>query len=175
MKCLTADTKNYTPNDLRAEIMEDLDFFESMGYTVNRRIIAKLNSRFSKTLGICRKRDNNFIIEINQDYLRTEPARNVHATIMHEVCHTLPGCFNHGPKWKSVVDIVNATFGFNIARLSKPQTYTSYKYKIICNNCHNLAVYRRKKTEAIKYIQSGYKFYHCSHCNSTNLSVEEVK
>lgn len=36
-------------------------------------------------------------------------------TLLHELIHTAPGCFNHGPLFKKYGTLVNATYGYDIS------------------------------------------------------------
>lgn len=137
--------KDYTPNDIRNEVLECCDIIEkTLGITVNNRYVVKISTRMTKTLGTCRRNNSHYYtITLSKKHIEHSSAQSVHDTIMHEVLHSLPDCMNHGPVWKSYANKICMKMpNYTIARLSSDETYsrylketTKYKYKIICKGC----------------------------------------
>ena len=101
------------------------------GYTIN--------SRTSKRLGRCSRRDNQFYIEVSSKILHDK--KEVLNTIYHELIHTCPSCFNHGDKWQMYGQLAESKL-----KLEKPITrctsvdrteeYVSqFKYVLKCECC----------------------------------------
>lgn len=72
------------------------------------KIVGWLNSNNRKTLGRCTERNGRFTIQLNPNLLKFEEdgEKIIHETIAHELCHTLPGCMNHGREFHADVRIV---------------------------------------------------------------------
>ena len=87
---------------------------------------------------------------------------------MHEVCHSAPGCMNHGPKWIEVARKVNARFEFTpITRLACGDEVTQVfqdnkKYFIVCKNCNRKYGYIRRPKYWDAYSRGLIK---CSCCH----------
>ncbi len=105
----------------------------------------KINSRPKKRLGCCYKEGRFFVIEIskflldavndaatcNADFndsgcdtvaitVACNTAMNrVRQTIAHEVLHTCPECFDHGPLWRTYAAMMNNTYGYSIEKTTK--------------------------------------------------------
>lgn len=91
-------------------------------------------------------------------------------TIIHELIHTIPGCMNHGPKFKFYADAVNMRYGnkYHISRCNSMadegiiKERRPIKYIIECNNCHYQYKYRKTPKWTASYI---YEKCWCSKCN----------
>lgn len=137
------ETKNYTENDILKEVYECVAILNSLGFHAikDNSYDVKISSRLRKILGQCEKHagTKRYTIIINRDYLRSALPASVHNTIMHEVIHSLPGCFNHGTKWKAVAHKVNENYIYEpITRTHdlREDTYKiKYAYNIKCNSC----------------------------------------
>lgn len=110
----------------------------------------KMHSRW----GCCFRRNGykSFDIEIAERLMLSADYEGIDHVMMHELLHTIQGCFNHGPNWKYWANVVCKTFGFNIKRLtgaselgSDPISLIEIGYKACqCVDCGNVIV---KKTE----------------------------
>lgn len=74
-------------------------------------------------------------------------------TIIHEVIHTLPNCFNHGSEFKRMANKFNRNYpSYNIKRCSESmETYgividteSPYRYKLTCS-CGKEFFYKRRR------------------------------
>ena len=129
-----------------------------------------INYRAKCRLGQCKVvSTNTFDINISeailQDNVDDQIALN---TIMHELLHTVKGCFNHGSKWKMCADLVNTKLPqYNIKRVatrSETNLLTErkppvYKYTLRCIKCGQ-EIKRQKESKVIK----NYKRYRCGKC-----------
>ena len=124
----------------------------------------KVNSRFSKKWGVCKRRNNIYYIEI-ADRLLVADENSIKTTIIHELLHTVKGCFNHGLEWKKVANIMNRKYGYNIKRTTSDEEkgleidWDAFKYIVKCKNCENTFGYTRK-TKCIQYLSH----YRCGKC-----------
>ena len=71
-------------------------------------------------------------------------------TLLHELIHTMDGCFNHGKNFKYYARIINNKYGYNISRTTDSSKFgvelpkRKNKFEIVCNNCG--AVWHYKKS-----------------------------
>lgn len=177
------DTKNYTLSDIKKEIKEDVELISKLGYNDvdNNKYIPVINTKMTKTLGRCTeyhgREGSEYTIEINNNYLRTADSENVHATIMHEVIHSVDGCLNHGPKWKSIAKEVSKAYGFkNIERITYDNEYAKilekgFRHYVKCPNCGKIWKFS-KKDKRVKAVINHHA--HCGICGSKNLIYEYV-
>ena len=124
--------------------------------TVNKRA----QSRFASCKRNKAYREEKFIIEVTTALLAAEE-KVIKEILAHEVLHTCPGCYNHGPKWKSFADKVNRHYGYRIKTtssyeelgLQKPEVKRSVKYIITCQKCGN-QLFRQKKSKLVTHTNS---------------------
>lgn len=172
---------NYTTKDILNEILEDVQLLASIGYPeiTNNSYTVKINSKRAKSLGRCSTRDKkHYTITINSYHLKLSPASEVHNTIMHEVIHSLPGCMNHGPKWKAAASKVNHYYDFptitRCAEVGQKEEFSdyvnaTYKYIVECQSCHSKFRFMRK-SKTVAACQTGRA--RCS-CGSKNFIISE--
>lgn len=98
------------------------------------------------------------------------------STIIHEVIHTLPGCFNHGPKFKKVCNDINKVYPeFELQRATAMSKYgierevKPFKYIIECPHCGKQYHYK-KKSKFIDILNT----CRCGVCNKSGLTWKEV-
>lgn len=159
------DTSTYTAKDLKEEIQEDIKILKSLGYDCTKNTYAADFIKNSyKTYGLCFKPHGttNYTIKINSKFLRTCKPEEIHCTIMHEVIHSVPGCMNHGPKWKEIANKVNQHYSFlPISRTNLYEDWAGiieneYCYFAKCNNCGN----------TYKWIRASKYYYACKNGNA---------
>lgn len=114
------------------------------------------------TWGVCRRHKTSskvyFTIEINRDLGYEENEYHLLLeTILHEMIHTITGCFNHGTKFKTIGRKFDK-YGYNVNTYSEKKlnrrTLPKKHYKIICKDCGEVYIYQRK-TKTVKNIISG--------------------
>ena len=157
-------------NALFAECKMELD---SINMDYSRKIVSiKVNNRLRTTMGICHRNRStgNYTIDINPALLAdSADVREVKDTIIHEIIHTCPGCFNHGVEWKMRGDLVNRKLGYNISRCADRAEVEAkgiqlkvetYKYALECVECGQQYKYKRW-TSALEYPSK----YRCGSCH----------
>lgn len=145
----------------------DLD---SLGIKYGKVNSWTVNTRAKCRLGQCRKNliglfDINISERLLNEEIDDQMALN---TIMHELLHTVKGCFNHGVKWKMYAEIVNSKLPkYDIKRVVNINETSGiierkspvYKYILRCAKCGQ----EIKRQKASKVI-TNYKRYRCSKC-----------
>lgn len=128
-------------NDCDALLRAVLWEAEALGIPVSRNIDpqVKLNRRAARRFGCCRFREGRFEIEVAQR-LAEGPEAGCQETLAHEVLHTCYGCRNHGKRWQSYAEKMNAAYGYSIARTSTSEKMgveelRSPNYILRCNQC----------------------------------------
>ena len=128
----------------------------------------EVNSRAKHRWGQCRHEENGRIVISVSERLLHSDVSDVSAmdTIIHELLHTVPGCSNHGAKWKHYAEVVNSAYPqYHIKRTATFEDKgvvpdpVSYKYKIFCIKCGASSYYARC-TKAVRFPS----LYKCSRC-----------
>ncbi len=156
---------------------------DALNIPISKDILFKTNTGFSK-YGFCKKTprgDTNFVIAINKWF---ENDLDIEETIMHELAHTIDGCYNHGAKFKHYAEIINQEYNLNITVVGRYKlNEKAYKNKgskrkvfepkeldpktmvlMYCPGCHRQ--FAIKKT-AIKFNSR----WVCKRCNKKLLYV----
>ena len=102
----------------------------SSGVRPGTILSVSVNARFTARYGSCKRvyedgRTKGFAIEIAAFVLEDAIPKNaVLETIIHEILHSVPGCFNHGEKWKEMAARVMAWYpSLVIARTTKREHF----------------------------------------------------
>ncbi len=134
-----------------------------IGINPPREISFQFNGRLSKALGrCCQLRNGGYRIEISTNFYSECIAKNaikdLHTTILHELIHTLPKCFNHGETFHRYADKVNRKYDFDIdTKHFKSEVVDSMLLKsgnhaeIQCLGCGIVSVIS-KRTNAYKHL-----------------------
>lgn len=137
---------------------------------INNEVV--INSRAKTRWGLCSKKQSMYEIQINKSLLEhhEEGALEI---LVHEVLHTVDGCFNHGWKWKNFACRINRKQGFNISRcatfpeVEKIMNETTggkdYKYIFKCEDCNGQINYMRKG-RAVKVYETNPELIRCGRC-----------
>ena len=132
-----------------------------------------VNTRAKTRWGQCRKRfakgDYYFTINISEMLLEPDvPEKALHNTIIHEILHTCPDCFNHGAEWKRRAEQVNRTYGYNVKRCASAEengvdrsllVTKKANYMLRCTGCGQ-EIKRDRISNLIRYPQ----MYKCGRC-----------
>lgn len=120
----------------------------------------KINSRLTRTLGVCNPGPNEtYWIEVNKNVLEKCNDDFIMETILHEIVHTCPGCWNHGKEFKETgMQITRKYPQFKITRTANAQAACAdgirfnpkEKYVLKCEKCKREFSYSRM-TKAVKY------------------------
>ena len=138
-------------------------------------IIEVKATNMKKTYGKTIKNDSTnstsktptYIIRIAKDMLKDEsPTKEVKATIIHEICHTVEGCFNHNSPWLSKIEIMNKKYGYKIKEKSDPAerglgNIFNYKYEYICRGCGQRVGFNRM-CDFVRHPEN----YKCGKCGN---------
>jgi hypothetical protein len=109
-----------TDRQIKDCLFEAIKNVRSLGYSVGCITDITISSRYKRAWGKCYRNGNTFRIGLGTNLLRTTDTA-VRDTIHHEVIHTVPGCFNHGFKWKMVAAQCDAKFGTRIKRVTSEE------------------------------------------------------
>lgn len=93
-----------------------------------------------------------YIISLNNKMLKCSE-QDIKNTLLHELIHTIDGCFNHGDRFKYYAEKVNQKYGYHIARTNSVKGFKEqikYKYAIKCTQCGKTQKFI-KKSNVVKY------------------------
>lgn len=105
--------------------------------------------------GSCTKLMNGyFVIEITDLGMHGD----VKSTIVHELIHTVAGCYNHGPKFQEIARLLSSAYNIELGtRASKKEMALSEEYRISkakyiirCKKCGQV-ITRQRATRLVKY------------------------
>ena len=120
-----------------------------------------VNTRAKARWGLCtRVAKGLFDIQISAALLRDDlDDKAAKDTIVHELLHTIPGCFKHTGKWKRYADTVNfllpqycikARSSYEDKGLEDPRPEPVYRYVLKCQDC-GTEIRRQKKNAAVEH------------------------
>lgn len=106
-------------------------------------------SKAKSYFGACLRKNDEYTIKISEIAFQLGE-KEVINTLIHELLHTVEGCFNHGYKWQNYAYKINRLYNLNIARTSSGEgLQIDYKYEIQCQECKNI-IGRHKKSKVIE-------------------------
>ena len=123
-----------------------------------------INKRAVHRFGRCYRKGDIYRIDISELLLYDGCEIELLDTIIHELCHTIPGEFDHGEKWRNAMDKVNAVLppGFK-AQSTAVKGYDTFPQKAVddfmrkhkqvafsCPHCGTKSWVSRKKAEKDK-------------------------
>lgn len=81
------------------------------------------NERTRGWWGRCHKESGStFKIEICARLLCSDiPVHSLRTVLVHEILHTVPGCFNHGKKWHDLGQRMDTAYHYNITRTASAE------------------------------------------------------
>lgn len=148
---------NRSSLEIDSILKQVIDEAESVGIKVGNIHPSVKSTRGTKQFGRCEKKDGVFTICLSK-YYKDNDLNDVKQILMHEVLHTVEGCFNHGVKWKNAAYLVNKKFGYDISRtdtfvmanLTEEEEAKFYKYVIKCTDCGHIT-YRQRKSKLVTH------------------------
>ena len=152
--------------ELKEEIyytLRNTDFLKNVGCIYNT--IGLFNS--TRVLGNCHrsKGSNIFKISLNRLLVERGTDEQIKATILHELIHTMPNCFNHQRQFKNMCNkyysLANIKNSKEFDNVLIRKARVNYKYKIVCENCGQVLGYRDRLTKVVKH----YDLYRCKACH----------
>lgn len=121
----------------------------------------RISNRYKKTLATCTKAKDEYILTVSSHIL--DSANKVlEEIILHELIHTINGCFNHGAKFKKYCNILNEKYGYEILTKMdmKKVTYSNITfYKCKCPHCGTEFTFFKLPSSSKKYCYCGYKLH----------------
>ena len=126
--------------DLKAVYSECIAEVVNAGIVPGNIVSVTVNTRAVRRLGQCRRRYNNYHINISSMLLSDSvPIEILKNTIIHEILHSCNGCMNHGETWLRLAAIMNAR-GYKIETTAKADTMQYIErpkaaYTIVCESC----------------------------------------
>lgn len=142
-----------------------------------KRIYA--SDTIGKVLGRCHRTKTangwEFEIIIFRHENRTE--KGIKETIIHELIHTLDGCFNHRRDFKYNCEVIKRKLGYDAWKggndfTSEEYKLSNFKYFNYCPTCHEITSYSNKKTK--RFYANGYIHLTC-HCDIKHATHEEME
>ena len=120
-----------------------------------------VNTRAMARWGLCTKVGRGvFDIQVSasllEDSLGDQPAKD---TIVHELLHTVPGCFKHTGKWRQYADLINKLLphysikthtSYEEKGIKDNRAAPTYRYVLKCESC-NREVLRQKKCAVVEH------------------------
>ena len=155
-----------------------LEELKSIGIKCGKIRNLEINNRAKCRLGQCtRVSIGVFDISIAGFLLEEKNDINIlKNTVIHELLHTVKGCFNHTGKWKLLAGMVNENYPqykikrtFNRTEIADMTDIKEpvYRYVLKCKNC-GLEIKRQRKSKAV----INYKNYRCGECGG---NLERIK
>ena len=120
-----------------------------------------VNTRAKARWGLCTRVSKGlFDIQVSAALLRDDlDDKAAKDTIVHELLHTIPGCFKHTGKWKRYADTVNfllpqysikARSSYEDKGLEDTRPEPVYRYILKCQDC-GTEIKRQKKSIAVEH------------------------
>ena len=142
-------------NNLLRLCMAELDAINLVNYSKNIASIT-VNPRLSRALGRCVRKNGVFSIELARKSVGEGVDVNfIKNIIMHELIHTMPNCWNHGPVFQNYARIINRGLGYHVSTEEtienmeaagvKPLIKSEVaKYVLVCRKCGKEVAYRQR-------------------------------
>lgn len=141
--------------DLQKIFNECLKECRTLGIQYGNIVEVTVNTRAKKRWGQTCRRLDGFHINISSVLLRDDVSDEAAKdTIMHEILHTVDGCFDHKAKWQAMADKVNKAYGYKVKRCtsvwekgidsSLMETTHHKEYVFKCEKCGAKVIRHRK-------------------------------
>ena len=147
----------------------------AVGIPVSDRICpqVRLNRRARTRFGCCIRRGGTYIIELSARLAKDGSEDAILQVLAHEVLHTCYGCSNHGKRWKSYAQRMNAAYGCNIGRTDSFEDLgieddRPVRYWVVCAKCGR-RIPRMKRSPLVDHPER----YRCR-CGGT-LRAENIE
>lgn len=158
--------KPVNKKDLDGMLQQAIQLVKNMDVDVPNNIKTKVRTyKAVSYAGQCRIKDEQFEITISEYHLNNG-YQPVFETMIHEVVHTVDGCWNHGRKWQHIIDKINRKYGYNISTCGhhnlRAIAQSDAKYQIQCTKCKNIT-YLHKFIKVVQFPE----LYYCAKCHGT--------
>lgn len=155
--------------EIYTKLLKDL---KEKGYPVGSVSSVLGVNKCTSSLGRCRKYFYGaYKVELSK-YLLGCSEQLIKDTLLHEIIHTFPRCFNHSYNFKHFARIISEEFNANVQVKSNSKEFAeqrpvqTYKYKITCLGCG--ATFYRKR------LPKNIENYTHSSCGG-KLKVEKLR
>ena len=176
-----ASGRVWTLTDIRSEVEKAQAILRQKGYRPCPVATIAFNQRTKKTCGRTFQDESGRIsMDFSTTYIENSSPEGIRNTAAHEAIHTIPGCFNHGARFKEAARELRAV-GYNVTGHNTDKDYRDFYQKkaserpilyVLCHTCGKRMSERRKMTPALEAILiPGQTRYHCCRCKSTDLHV----
>ena len=177
--------------DLQKEFSNCINMMDKLNIDYGNIVEVKVNTRAKRRWGQCGHnivgRESTgkpiYVYKINISSLLLDekvPVEALYDTIIHEILHTCPGCFNHGYEWKKRADVVNKELGYDIKRCSSAEEkgiddsiikdYHKPKYIVRCKKCGR-EVGKARKCSMVDHPE----FWVCGKCGGTFERIKQLQ
>lgn len=148
--------------DLQKLFKQCLRECDNLGIQYGNIVEITVNTRAKKRWGQTRKKADGFHINISSVLLRDDVSDEATKdTIMHEILHTVDGCFDHKFKWQAMANKVNIAYGYKVKRCTSAwekgidsslmETPVHNKiYVVQCENC-GLRITKYRNCKLVKF------------------------
>lgn len=188
-----------TASVVKSNLNKAFDMFETAGISLNPKPtfeikVTKASSYFAQ-VGTTNNRDH-YILSVSRMLEVIGDDADINAelvdTLVHEIIHTQPGCFNHGTKFHKYADILNAAFPgvlhvdtygnlakYHVTReqlltyCAKIKSGSKVVYQITCPCCKNTWNYARD-CKMVKLVRAGRPL-NCGRCGTQKFSLKTVR
>jgi len=100
----------------------------------------RLNRRARTRFGCCIRKGRTYTIELSAKLAEEGSEDAILQVLVHEVLHTCYGCSNHGARWKSYAQRMNAAYGYRVRRTDNYMELgieddRPMRYWVVCDKC----------------------------------------
>lgn len=129
-----------TKTEVQKILKQSIELLRKIDIPISKNIdnILYFNNKYKRTLATCNKINNTYVIEINSHILNSNK-KLLEEIIIHELLHTIKGCYNHSPLFKKYCNKVNKLYDYDIDTLydSNRIIYDDINiYEIKCSSCN---------------------------------------
>ena len=152
------------------------NLLDKIGIEYGEIVSVTVNTRAKKRWGqCCVEGYRTFSIDISSRLLdNSVDIKRLENTMLHELLHSVPGCMNHGDKWKMYAEKVNRAYGYDIKRcasyeeqgVSMPEP-SEYKYNVTCEHCNATWNFNRRR----KWFSRPHGGAVCPHCKNRDFRI----
>lgn len=144
-------------NILKTMLADMMADFERLSIPYGPVKDIRWSARMSRSRGNCKKTPDGFVIHISTR-LKDHPDV-LCSTIAHELLHTVPGCFNHGKKFKNCAERLRMA-GHLVSVRYEPEPFETEGLMVFeCTRCHKQTT--RSRASAFTKHPERYRHQGC--------------
>lgn len=170
--------------DLQKVFQNCIVMMDEIGIDYGKIIKVTVNTRAKRRWGQCHIERRGYAIPTTYSINISEvlldervPLEALQNTMIHEILHTCPGCFNHGNGWQLRAEKVKRELGYNIKRIDSREDkgvsnsvaadYVVPKYILRCKKC-GVETGKFRMCQVVKHPDN----WRCSICHG---DLERIK